>query len=299
MFLVYGITLSWFLYVGPYTTRKVEKLIDLNQQRIVISLTTTPHRIDKIKDTLDSLLAQSIKADQIYLNVPYHFQRDNIPYVIPSWLDKYPGVTINRVEDFGPITKLLPTLQLEPDPATLILTVDDDVWYPRHVVRDLVHYALQHRDVAVSPLNVSFALNADYELHDIVYRFKHGAKGLLVVGAAGVAYRSGFFAADFAELVGKMPKACTLADDLILSLYLWGNNVGLAQTTRHSLHPLIVPFTYKKLGYGFAPDALSFAHDAFTANPQHYAACLRELDEVGLQQLVAPLKKYSKAPHSW
>ncbi|HSX20395.1 MAG TPA: glycosyltransferase [Gammaproteobacteria bacterium] len=299
MLLVYGITLSWFLYVGPYTTRNVDKLIQQQHQRIVISLTTTPHRIDKLKNTLDSLLAQSIQVDQLYLNIPYHFKRDNIPYVVPNWLEKYPGITINRVEDFGPITKLLSTLQYETDPNTIIITVDDDVWYPRHVVRDLVHYALQHPDVVVTPLNVNFSLNKNYDLQDIAYKFKHGSRGLLVVGAAGVAYRRGFFADDFADMLKKMPPICALADDLMLSLYLKANNITVAQTTRHSLNPLIVPFTYKKLAYGFAPDALSFAHHDFTANPQNYAKCLREMDHIGMQHLVKPLNVYSKQGDSW
>ena len=39
--------------------------------------------------------------------------------------------------DWGPATKLIPCLLAEPDPRTIVITVDDDVAYPSSLVLDL------------------------------------------------------------------------------------------------------------------------------------------------------------------
>lgn len=277
MLTLYGITLSWFVYVGPITTNKIIKALNRQQQRVVISLTTTPYRIDRIRETLDSLLNQSIPADQIYLNIPYVLQRDNISYAIPEWLQNYPGITIKRVEDFGPITKLLPTLEQEIDPNTIIITVDDDVWYPRHVVRDLVAYSLQHPQVAVTPIHIDYTLNAEKIFTKVKYKFKHGSKPSIVVGAAGVAYRRDFFKNDFKQFITTLPAQCRLADDLTISMYLKRNHIDIEQTIEKSFNPIVVPFTYKELSYRKAPDSLSFGNEEFSGNQMRYSACLQSL----------------------
>lgn len=282
--LIYAISLGWFLYVGPITTHRVAKAVRLQQQRVVISLTTTPYRIDKIQATLDSLLAQSIPAAKIYLNIPYKLHRDNVDYVLPAWLQSYPGITIQRTQDFGPITKLIPTLQQENDPDTIIITVDDDVVYPRHVLRDLVDYAVQHPQVVVTPLNVQFTVGADYVLHITDHKFKHAAKTNLIVGAAGVAYRRGFFDSTFADYFATLPEQCFLCDDLVLSMFLAHQHIDIHQTIKNSLHPLVVPFAYQEQLYKSSQDALSFSSTTLSGNQIRYASCLRHLQGSAYRQ---------------
>ena len=53
--------------------------------RIVISLTTTPDRIQYIKPVIKSLLDQSVKVDQIVLNIPKLCK--NKEYDIPKELN--------------------------------------------------------------------------------------------------------------------------------------------------------------------------------------------------------------------
>ncbi len=287
MIALYGIILGWFIYMGPYLTYIVRKDIAKDRTRIVVSLTTTPYRIDKIKPTLEAIRQQSIKADKIYLNIPYRLQRTNVEYVVPSWLHEYPDITIVRGDDYGPITKLLPTLQQEQDPQTIIITVDDDVWYPRHVVRDLVHFLLQKKHSAATPVHISFDLDADYKITALTHKYKHASQTKLVVGAAGVAYRRSFFADDFVTIFMAIPDICRLSDDLIISMYLSSHKIQIQQVARGSLHPLVVPFTYKELPYRFAADALSYAHGGFKANEEHYSSCLQELSKSGYAGLSA------------
>ena len=86
---IYLISLLAALYTGPIRTLYVKNVYAQEQPEIVISFTTTPQRINKIKPVLDSLKDQSIKASNIYVNIPYIFERDNSTYAIPTWLENY------------------------------------------------------------------------------------------------------------------------------------------------------------------------------------------------------------------
>jgi len=274
---IYGTMLAWLLYVGPITTSKVEKMVQELDQNIIVSLTTTPYRINKIRETLDSILHQSIKPDLIILNIPYHFKRDNIKYQIPTWLNNYKGVVINRTDDFGPFTKLIPALAQDLPPDTIIITVDDDVWYPRHVVRDLVKYSMQHPHAAITSINRRFDLDHNYQISNIKAYYKHGSQAPLIIGIAGAAYRRSFFNHEFSSLLPKLPAACQLSDDLVITMYLEQHNIPIEQTIENSFNPIVMPLTYRELEQGTEPSALSYGDGDFKGNQRNYAACLAAL----------------------
>lgn len=108
---------------------------------IVVSLTTIPSRIHHIFPTMNSLLLQTRPADRIYLHLPKESARERWSYVIPAAVMNDPRITVHRTEkDHGPITKLLPTLELERDPETVIITIDDDTVYPPDMIETLMRY---------------------------------------------------------------------------------------------------------------------------------------------------------------
>ncbi len=103
-------------------------------KRTVVTLTTSPHRMKHLRDLMNALLHQAARPDAIYLNLPKRY-RNEVPYVIPDWLGDTHEVTITwRDNDLGPIMKLLPAIEVETDPETFIITVDDDVQYPPELV---------------------------------------------------------------------------------------------------------------------------------------------------------------------
>jgi hypothetical protein len=95
---------------------------------------------------LHSLEAQTIRPDKIYVNLPYKSKRTGEEYVVPSYLSENPNVEVLRSEiDYGPLTKLVPTLHKETDPDTIIITVDNDKVYNKKMVSHLAWYA-EHND---------------------------------------------------------------------------------------------------------------------------------------------------------
>ncbi|WP_029059969.1 hypothetical protein [Stappia stellulata] len=114
---------------------------------VVVTLTTIPSRIAHLGMTLKSLLDQSAPPAEIRLNIPHHSRRENCGYEIPAWLETLKTVHIVRCDDFGPATKLFPTLTAV-DRDTPIVVVDDDRIYPASFLADLDRHASEDRDAA-------------------------------------------------------------------------------------------------------------------------------------------------------
>ncbi len=134
-FLIAAIFISgmWLLFVLLLTnTESIDISAPPSKVRVIASLTTSPRRLMKMRDTLLSIVNQSTPPDLVVLNLPLVFERTREEYTIPDWLtkDKFPTVVVNRVEmDLGPITKLLPTLEVVNHCVDYIWVVDDDQLY--------------------------------------------------------------------------------------------------------------------------------------------------------------------------
>jgi len=86
----------------------------------IISLTTIPDRIGRIGPTIESLVAQELP---VYLWAVKKISRsDTVLETVPN----FPGAIVEVVEDRGPITKLLPALEIG---VRTIITADDDMIY--------------------------------------------------------------------------------------------------------------------------------------------------------------------------
>ena len=205
-------------------------------QRLVVSLSTLPGRISYLKDQLRFLYGQTRQPDAIYVVVPYTSLRGKGAYEIPS--DLYEEADAGRIVllrtqiDWGPATKLIPTLSVETDPRTIIITVDDDLDYPSTLLEHLYQAAVQRPDAAIGlkgywlpPPNTTVQEKCDPRTWDHVSQEReygyYSHENLLYTDAAstdrdvevhvlggllGVAYRSGFFdlrrLVDFAEWPG-------------------------------------------------------------------------------------------------
>lgn len=122
----------------------IKKFLGFNSKP-VISLTTIPTRLVSeygydIKYCLESLLNQNYDDYEIHFNIPYVFKKTNEEYVIPEWLKTMESenkkLKIFRTEDYGTITKSLPTILRINDPETIIIIVDDDLVYHDELINE-------------------------------------------------------------------------------------------------------------------------------------------------------------------
>ena len=105
--------------------------------KVVVSLTTIPDRINKLIPTLSSIYNQTVRVDEIRLNIPYVSRRGK-KYEIPTYLKLCKYIKVKRVaKDLGPSTKLLPTVRDE-EKDTRIIVIDDDQIYGSYFIEKLV-----------------------------------------------------------------------------------------------------------------------------------------------------------------
>ena len=118
--------------------------------RIIISISSFPARIEKIWITLESLLRQTHKPDMIIL----WLSRQQFPNEIADLPQNLialqaRGITIRFVdEDYRSHRKYLYTLCEYPN--DILVTADDDLIYPPHLLADIWHTHLAQPDAIIT-----------------------------------------------------------------------------------------------------------------------------------------------------
>jgi glycosyltransferase involved in cell wall biosynthesis len=116
---------------------------------VIVTLTTLPSRIERIDQTLRSLLHQTVSPAAIRLNVPRTSRREGVAYQVPERLRALRLVTIAACDDFGPATKLIPSL-LDAAGDARLLVVDDDRIYQPYLIEQMAGLSDRHPDVAIA-----------------------------------------------------------------------------------------------------------------------------------------------------
>ncbi len=101
----------------------------ISSPRLIVSLTSFPARIKTVSYTIESILLQKKKANMVVLWLGYDKfpnQEKDLPKRLLR-LTQY-GLTIKWCKDIRSYTKLVPALEAFPD--DIIVTADDDIWYP-------------------------------------------------------------------------------------------------------------------------------------------------------------------------
>ena len=220
--------------------------------RIIASMTTLPSRIDRIHLALESVIAQTVPIEHIEVNVPYVCVRTNEPYVLPKWLEDMGRVKIFRTDDYGPITKVAPTLLRHKDEQqTYIWSVDDDFAYPPNQLEMLCrcHRSSEYRILS----RHGGTFDADGNVN-----FNFGEMEIsMFEGFGTVLYPPACIGEDFLEYVQKTSKNldCRKNDDVVLSLYFTSRGVRIYLCNRPSETEPFYPSG--SLPYSLEKDAIS------------------------------------------
>lgn len=186
---------------------------------VVLTMTTVPSRLNPknesygIKPVIDRLCSLSYTSYEIHFNIPFVNKKTNEEYVIPEWLSSYQSerLKIFRTEDYGPITKILPTIFRVTDPDTIIITVDDDLNY----MDGFIEYHLKKREIYPdSAIGFAGLTAIDGSCH-FCTTVKNDVRVKILEGYKTVSYKRSFFDTDLEEF-----SKGSWSDDIILSAYL-------------------------------------------------------------------------------
>ena len=210
---------------------------------LIISLTTTPPRMGMITPTLQDLLAQHAFVQEIRLNIPRSYRRFEFDL---NQLPQFPpGIRVVLVgEDFGPATKILPTVRDHAGQDIDILFCDDDQRYEKDWAARFVETRQQQPtaclvesgyDLPYKHANRTLFPRAEQRKKDLRYRLFRAATALqrrpppyTKSGYVDIlrGYRGAMVHAyDFLDTVFDIPDILWTVDDVWLSGQLALNNV--------------------------------------------------------------------------
>jgi hypothetical protein len=205
----------------------------MDQKNIIITLTTIPSRLMSeyrynMRYTLESLLNQSYDGVyEVHSNIPHVCKRINTEYVIPEWLVELEQteakLKIFRTEDYGPLTKLLPTVERIDDGETIIIVVDDDLIYHKELINEHINNRLKWPESPVGydgirSRNEDGTLSTHFDdVRDYFYSGTHrDCRVDVLQHYKSISYKRRFFDTDFKEFTEKY---YSWSDDILISAY--------------------------------------------------------------------------------
>ena len=249
-------TCIFFILKHFYISKNLVNTFKPKEVRVIISMTTSPKRISKISECINSLENQTIKPDLYFINLPNIFKRNGSTFSdIPKFLIK-DNIILNFCEDLGPATKIVPTCKnnivREND---IIFSVDDDINYPDKIIELYLKYHTLYPNHIIS----------GYTSYLKKPLKKHGdlSEIFMLEGFSCVLYKKRFLENIPLEMFDKtkVPIYHYLADDLVLSNYLASKKIGILGFGYN--HPIIKDI--KPLYYGYQEDALHKGADGLSA----------------------------------
>lgn len=205
--------------------------LKISKMRLVGSITTLPSRISSIVEPVKYILRQKCPLEILYLNIPLKTKKGK-KYVIPkNFLKHFEGfytkVLLNRCKDYGPITKLAPTLLLETHPDTYIITFDDDIIIHSQLVEKLISKITHYPKACLGFSGICMGFFPFY--FQFAIDNKKDCYVDWIQGVHVVAYKRSFFTS-MEELIAfgdetSLKKELLLNDDHKVSLYLASKNI--------------------------------------------------------------------------
>ncbi|HMQ06350.1 MAG TPA: hypothetical protein PKC30_03565 [Saprospiraceae bacterium] len=174
------------LQSGEYGVYKGSK----REEKYIVSLTSFPARMDRIWITIDSLLRQSFKPDRVIL----WLGNEQFPgWIVPDELKalQQRGLEIRMCDDLKSHKKYYYSCSQFKDAN--IITCDDDVYYPRNTLEELVNTHIKYPTSVVA--NFAHLIICREGRISPYKKWKHKYKSikkpshqLLQVGVGGVLY---------------------------------------------------------------------------------------------------------------
>lgn len=245
-----------------------------HRQQVIVSLTSFPAAMPYAAQAIRSILRGSMLPDKVVMYLTFsQFGEGGIPQEIWDLAREYPIFEVRNYDrDIRSYRKLIPALQDFPE-ATIV-TVDDDVAYHRHMLRDLLRLheeypkaVLAHRAKRILP-DKPYRKWKKYRWYHFLLRRIHAGYANIQTGVGGVLYPPHALKAEMlCETL--FTRIAPTTDDI----WFW------AAATANNIPVIPVPFGYNKpKGLG-KPKALSLKSTNFKSGTDRNAAALKAIIE--------------------
>jgi hypothetical protein len=172
LFSYFGITRYLSLHVKSSESfiNEYSKLPKAGKERVVISFTTTPDKVKKLKPMINSILDQTVKVDTIALVIPYKYKGKN--YDIPKYIKDVANI-FPAGKDYGDGTKLIPMLFREMECNTTIIALDDNIVYGQDFIYTMIEESKKNpNSVLVDKKGTAILVKPEHFGCDVINREK-------------------------------------------------------------------------------------------------------------------------------
>lgn len=206
------------------TVRKhdYETMKRLVSRRLIVSLTTYPRRIGSLHQVLESIYAQTRKADEVILwlaEEQFHGKEADLPEPLLQLVSEH-RLTIRWCDDLKPHKKYFYALQEYFN--DLVVTIDDDLLYSKDMLSSLYASYLLYPDAVSTVRAHLIVLNEhneilpyDHWIQETDACIYEPSMQLMATGGAGVLHPPGLFRKEFFDKTAIVDN-CLWADDLWL-----------------------------------------------------------------------------------
>ncbi|KAI8929121.1 hypothetical protein BC831DRAFT_444810 [Entophlyctis helioformis] len=267
----------------------------LRKNRLVVSMSSFPGRLDHMNVTIPSLTYQQSRVpDLVLLLIPHRIERLNISASSSTGSDGRKTADTNTspdprhkdlpqslvdleaslggllrivrpAKDYGPSTKLLGALEIEKDPHTIVVTADDDMIYHPDTLLTL-ETVMDHSPTPIAPCFICEFYPWWTRLWggpSVRQEWEGVCKGWSNAYAA-VAFRVHYFDESVFDY-SRAPSGCKLHDDVWISgaLYRkgirpWNVRPGFDSKIKHFRHPTLSINSVKNGEKGFRNPCIEY-----------------------------------------
>lgn len=244
------------------------------KQQVIVSLTSFPAAIPYATQAIRSILNGSILPDKIVLYLTFsQFEEKGIPADLLELSENNPIFEIrNYNQDIRSYRKLIPALQDFPD--AIIVTIDDDVAYHKHMLRDLLRLhaqipkaVLAHRAKKIKP-GSPYKQWKKYRWYHFLLKKIHLDYRNIQTGVGGVLYPPKALKAEMLN-IDLFTQIAPTTDDI----WFWAAGVA------NGIPVIPVPFGYNKPKGLKKPRELSLKTTNFKTGTDRNAAALQAIIE--------------------
>ncbi len=232
--------IRWQLYkylkknlVRNYKNMPLASLDIDSKSNVIVSLTSFPARIEVVYLSIRCILNQTRKPQKVVLwlgKEKFPEGKNNLPNSLLELTSC--GLEIEFCEDIGAHSKYFYAFQKYPN--NLIVTVDDDIFYPEKMLEVLIDTHQKHPNCVAA--NRVRLMEADQEGLE-PYRYwkinnlphHKPSKLLFATGVSGVLYKPSFFLKSLYDKIGITKTNC-LGDDIWLKAGQIANDVPVVFT---------------------------------------------------------------------
>ncbi len=243
-------------------------------ERVVVSMTSFPAAIPYAIGAIRSILRGSVLPDKVELYLTFsQFGEAGIPQELLKLAGQNPIFEIRNYDrDIRSYRKLIPALADFPD--AVIVTVDDDVAYHRHMLRDLLtlhellpNAVLAHRAKRIQ-LGKPYRRWSKYRWYSFLFHRIHRSFATLQTGVGGVLYPPHALRPDMLD-ADLFTAIAPTTDDI----WFW------AAAVANGVPVVPVPFGHNKPRGLDKPSELSLKKTNFKGQTDRNAAALKAILE--------------------